>query len=135
MVRTRMPGGVGGKAREGLPIPICSKTRKAMFQSTLLNPLSQRIFALFLMPLVGMKQTACSNYWLKSIKRQSLACLNGWRKIFPKDCLSWHFQQRINGACVLQIWLNASTKRFYVERESLASFQTLTLACDWLLLF
>ena len=22
MVRTRMPGGVGGKAREGLPIPI-----------------------------------------------------------------------------------------------------------------
>jgi hypothetical protein len=23
MVRTRMPGGVGGKAREGLPIRIC----------------------------------------------------------------------------------------------------------------
>ena len=24
MVRTRMPGGVGGKAREGLPIPIAN---------------------------------------------------------------------------------------------------------------
>ena len=26
MVRTRMPGGVGGKAREGLPIPIERQT-------------------------------------------------------------------------------------------------------------
>jgi len=28
MVRTRMPGGVGGKAREGLPIPIDTKKNK-----------------------------------------------------------------------------------------------------------
>jgi len=25
MVRTRMPGGVGGKACEGLPIPMCAR--------------------------------------------------------------------------------------------------------------
>ena len=31
MVRTRMPGDVGGKAREGLPIPIYNKSTLERF--------------------------------------------------------------------------------------------------------
>ena len=37
MVRIRMPGGVGGKAREGLPIPITSTVRSLISRTSIFN--------------------------------------------------------------------------------------------------
>ena len=47
MVRTRMPGGVGGKAREGLPIPITWVILNSRY--TILRPFARYLVAYIIM--------------------------------------------------------------------------------------